>query len=82
MSVVSLKGDPIVAPGTPNADLVTHLEEILEKARSGEISSLVYIALYHDDLTTYHWIGRMTRGVLGCLELVKYGLSREDAESK
>lgn len=82
MSVVSLKGDPVVAPGTPNPDLIVHLEEMLEKARSGEISSIAYVVLYRDELTSYHWIGRMTRAVLGSLELVKYGLCRDDWEAK
>jgi hypothetical protein len=80
-SVVSLfKGTPIVSPGTPNPELISDLEKLLEKAKSGEITSIAYAALYSDDLTSYHWVGKMTRSMIGSLELIKYALCRGDWE--
>lgn len=80
MTVVSLKGDPIVSPGTPNQELIEDLEKVLEKAKSGEIISIAYAILYSDELTSYRWVGKMTRAIVGTLELIKYGLCRGDWE--
>jgi hypothetical protein len=74
MTVVSLKGQPIVPPGTPNQELIKELERLTEMAASGEIDGLTYVILYRDDLTNYGWKGRTTRGMLGCLELMKHDL--------
>lgn len=80
--VVSLKGTEIVAPGTPNPDVITELEKLVEMAKAGEIEGIAYAVLFHDDLTTYNRKGRLTRGVIGCLELMKTAICIDDLESK
>lgn len=79
--VVSICGARVIAPGTPNPELIEDVEKLLELARSGEISSIAYVTLFYDDLTSYRWVGRMTRGVIGALELVKHSLCAGAIES-
>lgn len=74
MKVISIRGEEILLPGVPNDKLITDIQELLEKAKSGEISGLAWASLHRDDATSYGWNGKLTRGVIGALELVKYEL--------
>lgn len=78
MSVVSLKGAPVAAPGTPNPDLVEDLEKLLDMARSGEINAIAYGVVYRDGLTSYRWVGRITRALVGSLELAKMSMCQNE----
>jgi hypothetical protein len=81
--VVSLKyGIPIAAPGTPVPELIEDLESLLEKARAGEINAIAYGVRYSDDLTSYRWVGVITRALIGALELAKLGMCQAEINAK
>lgn len=66
--------------GTVNADVVKQLEELLDKARSGDITGLAFVSLHSGDTTVHYRVGRMTRGVIGALTLLQYAMARSDFE--
>jgi len=78
--VVSIKGQPIVPPGTVDPIVVAELERLLAQAQSGEISGIAYVTLFRDDCTNYSRVGRLTRAVLGTLELLKVSMCKSDIE--
>lgn len=81
-NVVSIKGRPIVPPGTPDPEVIECAEKLVALASSGEISGFVYVALFRDESTSYHRIGRLTRAVIGAIELLKVSLCQDDIEDK
>lgn len=78
-NVVGMGGDPIPS-GDPNPDLVSHLEDILEMARSGEIGGCATIML-HSDRTASYRFGGLVGGwsMLGALQIVQSHLVAIDA---
>lgn len=48
------------------------LEELLSKAKTGELRSLVFVDLYHDGQVKHGWSGRPTIEMMGELEHVKF----------
>lgn len=72
--VVSLRGNEVLPPGTPNPDVIAHAESLLEMARAGEISALVSVTLYRDDATGYRLSGGFTRSVLGACVVAQHRL--------
>ena len=81
MTVVSIKGEPIPEPGKPVPELVEHLEKLLERARSGEVTGVAYAVLYRDDLTSFCPVGRIRRSLLGALTMLQYALCKEDYDA-
>lgn len=70
MTVVSLSGD-IIDTRVRNDAIVGVLEDVLERARSGEFVSFC-IACENFDGTTYHvYEGNVSIHLLGTLEIVK-----------
>jgi hypothetical protein len=58
-NVVSLTGDPV--PGAdlePNAGAIALLEDLLERARAGEVIGVGAVTLHSDRLTSWHLSGR------------------------
>lgn len=80
MSVVPLRPglEPVPCAGAINPDLVTHLEELLERAKAGEMTGIAYATLHPGDLSLYGSRGRTTRGLLGALTLLQYDMCRSD----
>jgi hypothetical protein len=72
--VVALRGGEIVQPGQPLPDLVALLEEVLEMARSGEIKGVALAMIHTDDCSSMRRCGVQTRGLIGCLEIMKADL--------
>ena len=51
--IVSLHGEEIPEPGTPNERVIEVLERSLEKAKAGDLAGVVLIQATHDD--AYDW---------------------------
>lgn len=68
--VVSLRGDPVMAPGEVSPSTVALAERILEMARSGEIQGLVAVMLHSDSAVSYDCTGAVTFSIVGKLTQV------------
>jgi hypothetical protein len=81
--VVAIRQGLAVEPpaGTVNADVVKELQELLDKASSGDITGIAFVSLHPGDLTVHHSVGRITRGVIGAMTLLQYSLARSDLEN-
>lgn len=66
--------------GTISEDVVKEVTELLDKAKSGEVIGLAYVALYTGDLTNYCSAGRITRKVIGTVSVLQYSLAKGDTE--
>jgi hypothetical protein len=64
-NVVSISGDRVPQAGEPNPRLVESLEDLLERARSGEVQGVAYAALDRDNLA--HWC---CGGLVGCYSVL------------
>ena len=74
---------PNVRPATgkvANPEVIERLEELLDKAKSGEIVGIAYAITDGDDYTGYSWVGRSIRGTLGALDLLHFEMCRADVE--
>jgi len=82
--VVAIRSGVAVAPpaGTVNEDVVREAQDLLDKAKAGEITGFAYVTLHPGDVTFYSNAGRITRGVMGALTLLQYSLARTDFEEK
>lgn len=40
----------------PNQDTIRHLEKLLEQARSGELTGLAYVAIWHGYSVNSSWV--------------------------
>lgn len=75
-------GHPQPSGGEPNEELVELLEELLEKARSGEILGIAGAAAYPSPVGTIMPVGSFRSGwsssvaMAGALENVKYRILR------
>jgi hypothetical protein len=77
-NIVSLKGAPIVPPGTPRPDVAEELEALAAMARAGALDGLVVALLFPDNCTSYRIKGRINRACVGVLEMVKFKLLYDD----
>lgn len=80
--VVSLTGDPIVAPGTPRPELIADLERVLEMAKAGEIEGIAYAVQHADGCTNFYRIGRLTRAVIGALSILQTSIVYDEIKEK
>lgn len=69
--VVSLRGGEIQPPGEVRPNVVELAEEILERARSGEIMGLSAVLHHSDEACSFRHVGPTDFRVLGCLETLK-----------
>ena len=76
--VVSLTGAEVIPPGTVRPELVAELESLLEMAKSGEIEGIAAAVLYRDDCTTFRLKGRMSRALIGVIEMMKARICYDD----
>lgn len=51
-NVVSINGEKVIAPGETSEELVTRLEELLERAKSGDIHGIHAIVVHRDESIT------------------------------
>ena len=69
--VVAMRGGPVVAEATPNAPVISLLEEYLERARSGDVQGVVFASLHSDDLCSYSCAGAIggSYGLVGAVTM-------------
>lgn len=72
---------PVPTAGIVNDEVVKELQNLLDKAKAGEVMGFAYASLHPGDLTTYGNFGCITRGVIGALMLLQYSMAKTDAES-
>ena len=53
-------------------DLVNVLKELLSKAESGEMNSMLFVDGYTDNKVGMGWAGRPTRAMIGQIEELKF----------
>ncbi len=75
--VVSLRGAEIIPPGVPRPCIVKLAEEILDRARSGDLMGLSVVMYHSDDTFTYWHEGRLVSGTLGTMERLKHYMIRD-----
>lgn len=63
--IVSLNGAPILAPGTPQPNVVAFAEWLLEAAKAGEITGVGAVLLWRDGATSWRLRGVVSYGLLG-----------------
>mgnify|MGYP003543510676 CR=1 FL=1 len=81
-----------VAPITPTTHIpvrqsdprvVAHLEELLEKARSGEIIGICGAIQYYDNLAGWYTVGATNSfSVVGALQIMQTGLALQHHEAE
>lgn len=63
---------PEPPPGYVDESVVKELTDLLERAKSGEITGIAYAVLCPGDTSYYGRSGRITRGVVGAMEILKF----------
>lgn len=67
-NVVHIRGDyPIAHPGHPDPSVIESLEFLLERAKGGEITGIIWAAHYYDGEGTSHIAGMISRSTVGHL---------------
>lgn len=74
-NVVSLNGAEIIAPGTPSPKVIVLCEDLLERARSGEIMGVSVVYAYSDGAFGQGHEGQISYGLVGALEALKVRLA-------
>lgn len=69
--IVGLKGLPISDGRTPNSEVVELIEDLLEKARAGEITGVCVAVNYFDNSSGHRGAGTTSYAVIGRLEYLK-----------
>lgn len=67
MSIVSITGNRSVYSGEPDPTTVEMLEDLLERARSGEIQGVIGAMVYRDSTATGFYAGYRCNAMLGAL---------------
>lgn len=84
MSVVPIRTGVTPQPpeGEINLDLIAKLEELLELAKTGNLTGIAYAALYPGDFTGYNEAGRTTRAMIGALVMLQFDMCKADSEEE
>ena len=73
------KGDVVIATGEPRESVIKAIEDLLERARSGDIQGMAYAALYHDSLASWGIVGLCgPHSLIGAVEVMKANLIRKE----
>jgi hypothetical protein len=75
--VVSLRGTEIIPPGEPRPKVIALCEELLERARSGDLMGLSVVRYHADDTHSYQHEGRSTYATIGAVEMLKLHLAQD-----
>lgn len=76
-NVVPLRGDAVIHPGMEvNPNVVTCLEDLLQRARSGEICGVAVAYQFTDKSTNITTGGEGTRSMVGAIEALKIFVMR------
>lgn len=73
--VVPISGEGVIIENCDvHEGLVKELEELLERAKSGEIVGLTGALLHHDKSTSYRLAGLGSRALVGALAVAQHEL--------
>jgi hypothetical protein len=75
--VVSLRGGEIIPPGEPRPNVIALAEQILERAKSGDLMGLSAVLYHSDDTHSMRSEGRVTYATVGTFERLKHLLLRD-----
>lgn len=79
--VVGIRGDPVVAAAERRQQVIDQLEELLERAKSGDIQGVQIVTL-HSDGTVGYWPGGLIQyNLIGRMFAAAADMAREH-ESK
>lgn len=65
----------------PDPDVIDSLKDLLEMAKSGELNGFVIIMSHPGDSSSWGWVGRITRSLIGSVELCKFDLCQKELEN-
>jgi len=77
--VVSLRGGEILPPGEPKPNVVKFCEELLERAKSGELAGLYAVLHHSDEAHSYQIVGPIGYATIGAAEVLKAVMVRDVA---
>lgn len=66
--------------GSVNEATVKELEDILQRARAGEVVGVAYACQHPGRLTTFHYVGFVTRACIGAVGLLHAKMCKHDLE--
>lgn len=69
--VVSMCGGEILPPGEPKPNVIKCCEELLERARSGELSGIYVVLQHSDEAHSYQIVGPIGYATIGGAEVLK-----------
>lgn len=75
--VTSIRGYAIPEPGQPQPEVVQELEMLLDRAKSGEVIGILWSTSHPDGTSSNHFIGRISRSMVGSAFAVMSRVSRE-----
>lgn len=70
-------GEKLASPGDPDLKLVAELEDLLQRARDGEIVGIGYAIGYGDRSQGNRYVGTISRGMVGGMFACMSRMSRE-----
>lgn len=84
MSIVPIRPglQPEPEAGEVNTYVIAALEELLDKARTGEVIGIAYAVQHPKQLTSYWRAGFCSRATLGALALLQHWLCAEEMEAE
>lgn len=74
--VVNIYGQPFQDDREGNAEVIERLEELLERARAGDIVSIAMGYVHADGATSLGWAGNATAALLGALSRVTHQVQK------
>jgi hypothetical protein len=74
MTVVSLHGGPVLQLAEKQADVINHLEKMLEMANSGKLQSIACCVQYDDELVGHFRSGIISTRLVGEIECMKFSI--------
>ena len=70
-------GQEIASPGHPDQNVIDDLEMLLEQARMGMIDGLAWVAGYPGNVSGNHYVGAVSRSMVGSLFAVATRISKQ-----
>lgn len=76
--VVTIRsGVEVLPPGEPRPKLIAMLEDLLERARSGDICGAAIAFKFSDETHGFQYSGAWGDGLMGAVERMKAGMVRD-----
>jgi hypothetical protein len=79
--VVALDGRAYANPSDPDPLVIAEIEELLEKARAGEVTGIAWASYCFDGTGNNHFEGLVSRNTVGQLHSVMTRISRRIDEA-